>query len=96
MTSIRDIPVDSEPSRLLNLTLQLAVPLRIAEFRQLKPCDRTDRALLAGRKIAEHGDDLQFGGKHCASTFDALVDGLACAAYVPGGIDFNGLHWEVK
>jgi len=78
----------------LAITLQLAVPLHIDELRH---CDDRQRMAIAARcadVVAAHGDDLQYGGKHCAETFNALARGLAVAAYQPGGITFAGaLHW---
>jgi hypothetical protein len=43
--------------------------------------------------IAAHSDDLMYGGKHCAETFNALADALAVGARAPGGVFFRGLHW---
>lgn len=77
----------------LAITLELAVPLHIDKLRR---CDDQQRMAIAQDSadvIAAHGDDLQYGGKHCAETFNALARGLAAAAYQPGGITFAGaLH----
>ena len=90
-------PEPAPPAHLtdvLAITLQLAVPLHIDALR-----DRTDdqRVAIASRcatTISSHGDALQFGGRHCAEAFNALAEGLAVAAYLPGGVTFAGvLHW---
>ena len=87
-TPVPDLPAP------LAITLQLAVPLHIDELRHR---DDRQRITIAGRcadVIAAHGDDLQYGGKHCAAAFNALARGLAAAAYQPGGVTFAGaLHW---
>lgn len=80
----------------LRIALQAAVPLRILEMREWP----MDRVVATAREcapvIASHGDDLQYGGKHTADAFNKLAQGLACMAYVPGGVTFLGDHWEVK
>jgi hypothetical protein len=53
----------------------------------------TDIASVAAERIGSHGDELQYGGKHCAEAFDALAAGLAAASFAPGGVDFLGAHW---
>lgn len=80
----------------LTETLRLAVPLVMTEFR----CTGRSTAWLIGEAkrmatvLATHGDDLQFGGKHCSPAFNALARGLACLALVAdGGATFTGLHW---
>ncbi|REH31071.1 hypothetical protein BCF44_12294 [Kutzneria buriramensis] len=77
----------------LRSTLQMSVPLRMFEMR-----DWADEALHAkagagADAVAHHGDDLMFGGKHCASTFNALTDGLAAAALLVGAVDWLELHF---
>lgn len=78
---------------LLSVSLQAAVPLLIAEMREVSDEHRLQLARRAVDVICEHGDDLQFGGKHCAAAFNAVARGLAAGAYQPGGITFLGLHW---
>ena len=46
--------------------------------------------------VAAHGDDLEFGGKHCKSAFAALARGLAALSFAPGGVRFLGAHWCAK
>ena len=79
---------------LLHATLQLTVPLRIAELRAAP----LDQLLALGQKaadtVAEHGDDLQYGGAHCARARAALTTGLAVAALAAwGGVTWRSLHW---
>lgn len=47
----------------------------------------------AAEVIGSHGDDLQFGGKHCRPAFAALARGLAALSFCPGGVRFMGAHW---
>ncbi|NGO71825.1 hypothetical protein [Streptomyces boncukensis] len=84
----------SPANQLLLDSLSLAVALRIEELRD-RPADQLSAlATTTGQQVAQHGDDLQFGGEHCATTFNALATGLAAAALVAwGGITFCGLHW---
>lgn len=75
-------------------TLELAVPLHMAELRDLPADTLADIAAAAGTTVGCHGDDLQFGGKHCAPTFNALARGLAATALTAwGGVTWQGLHW---
>lgn len=84
----------------LLLTLQVAVPLRIAELEAMPPKLRerlrTEWAREAVDVIAAQGDVLQYGGKHrgqAAGAFNHLARGLAAAAWQPGGVHFAGLHF---
>lgn len=47
-----------------------------------------------GDVIAEHGDSLQYRDTHSAEAFNRLAEGLAAAAYQPGGVSFAGMLWE--
>jgi len=85
----------TEPSQeLLRTSLQAAVPLHIIDVRDWTFEQRRAAAEESAYVIAEHGDDLLYGGKHCADAFNRLALGIACAAYQPGGIRFLGDHWE--
>jgi hypothetical protein len=79
---------------LLRTTLQAAVPLWMHSVRSWSTERRVQEASKCAQVIAEHGDDLMFGGKHTTETFNKLALGIACAAYQPGGITFMGDHWE--
>jgi len=82
----------------LALALAAAVPLEIARLRAL-PEEERAREIKAhtGQAVAvllgEHGDDLLFGGRHCAEAFAALATGLACLAWQPGGVTVFGQHF---
>lgn len=78
---------------LLGISLAAMVPLRIAELADLTDDQRIALADGIPDAIAGHGDDLLYGGKHCAQTWAALVRALAIGAYQPGGITFGDLHW---
>lgn len=43
--------------------------------------------------IVAHGDELMFGGRHCAKTFAAMAFTIAHMAQLPGGVCFAGRHW---
>jgi hypothetical protein len=80
----------------LRIALQAAVPLHIHKIREWTFKQRGDAAAECSQVIAEHGDDLMYGGKHCVDAFNKLALGLACSAYQPGGVTFLGDHWEVS
>jgi hypothetical protein len=87
-------PADDMRTMVLLETLRLAVPLHIDDMRHLDPQHLTRVAQSAAATVGSRGDDLQFGGRHCAEAFNALARGLAAAALVAwGGVTFNGLHW---
>lgn len=76
-------------------TLALTVPLWMWELRNHTDAQRAAIAKRCGAMVAERGDALQFGGKKGAPTqvFNALAEGIAAAAFQPGGITFAGRHW---
>jgi hypothetical protein len=79
---------------ILNISLSAAVPLRMLEVADWSFERRADAAAECSAVIAAHGDDLMYGGKHCADAFNKLALGIACAAHQPGGITIFGAHWE--
>jgi hypothetical protein len=79
---------------ILGLSLDVAVTIEIDRMRRLALDEVLDIARASSDVVAAHGDDLQFGGKHCRETFVALARGLAAASFVPGGIRFLGRRWE--
>ena len=83
----------SQNRELLRICLQAAVPLRIAEIASWPAQRRIETARAQATVIASHGDDLLYGGKHCADTFNAMALGLACMAYAPGGVTFLDDHY---
>jgi hypothetical protein len=88
-------PASHESHPVLLLTLQLAVPLTIAEVADWSFEQREEAAREGAAAVAQHGDDLLYGGRHCAATFNQLALGLAVGAYQPGGVTFANAHWCV-
>ncbi|MFI0822235.1 hypothetical protein ACH4TX_41630 [Streptomyces sp. NPDC021098] len=79
---------------LLQTALLMAVPTEMDKLRPLTPQQRCEIAKQSAGIVAQHSDDLQAGGDHCAQAFTALARGLAAAALTaPGGIDYQGQHW---
>ena len=79
--------------------LQAAVPLWIEKLKGEPFEVISSRALECGQHIAEHGDIILFKSKkkgESAEAFNRLAEGVACLAFMPGGIDIFGLHFEVK
>jgi hypothetical protein len=89
---------------ILATSLELAVPLRVAELAAMTPHgrERTMRewAQASADAVAHRGDSLLFATKPhkgeggTADTFNHLARGLAAAAYLPGGVTFLGRLWE--
>jgi hypothetical protein len=88
----------------LRETLQLAVPLWVAELQLLPPGHREHVAEQwrqeASRVVGEKGDALQFTSKlssrkagPAATAFNALAKGIAALASYPGGVTLLGVHW---
>jgi len=78
----------------LTICLQAAVPLHIAQLRSLPDALAVAAAGRFAEQLGSHGDDLMFGGTHCADTFNTLAAALAVLAFQPGGVDFAGLHFQ--
>ena len=81
---------------LLAITLEAAVPLRIIELRGVPDSERLRLARLAADHIAAQGDNILFRSGRRGETAEAvgwLITGLACAAYQPGGVRFDGIGW---
>lgn len=86
-------------SELLLLSLQIAVPLQIAEIRAKGgPNDfQWEWARDFADELGERGDILQFKGERkgeTATIFSRFAFALAIMAFVPGGVKFAGLHFE--
>lgn len=79
-----------------NVPADERTPEWIAEYERLgaaaeqmdKEAQQTNLGL-----IVAHGDDLMFGGRHCAKTFAAMAFTIAHLARHLGGVEFAGLHW---
>jgi len=84
---------------LLMGTLAVAVPMWIEQLK-LKPWDYIQaRASECAQTVAEKGDIIQFRSKkkgESAAAFNALAEGIACLAFLPGGVKIFGEHWEAK
>lgn len=83
------------PHPLLQAMLPVAVLTALDDVNELTDPERQHLASKSADALAAHGDDLLYGGKHCAETFTALARGLAALAHQPGGVSFAGLHWCV-
>lgn len=79
-------------------SLQVAVPLHIAEIRDWSSEKRLREAKIAADAVAAHGDNILFKSKKAGGTahaFNQLARGLAILAFQPGGVSFAGCHWIV-
>lgn len=82
----------------LKIAMSAAVPLRaetLSHFTLEEIFDHEVNGKLS-QILAEKGDVLQFGGKGCAEAFNALAEGIARLAYVPGGVCFCGLRFQYE
>jgi hypothetical protein len=90
----------TQSSELMRLTLSLAVPLRIGEIQQCggpKDID-WEEARATADVLASNGDILQFGAHKpglVANRMTCLARALAVMAFVPGGVRFAEMHFEV-
>lgn len=80
----------------LMVSLEMAVPLKIADLRRVGEYERTALAGEMAEMVAAHADDLMYGGSSCVPTFAALARGLAALAFKPGGVTFWDRHWCAK
>mgnify|MGYP001196912305 CR=1 FL=1 len=77
--------------------LGAAVQLEILRLRAMPP-EQRQRFIAqhtgqdAARMLAEHGDELLFGGDHCRQVFTEVAATLACLAWAPGGVNVLGMH----
>jgi hypothetical protein len=96
----RKTNVEARDAALLNLSLELAVPLRIEMLRK-HPIGH----ILNQRRLEELADDVACYGDlvmfrkekgQTAEHFNRLAEGLARLAFVSGGVTFNGVHFEAN
>jgi len=83
----------------LRATLQLAVPLWIDQMRGAPWSHIKARAAECATAVASQGDVIMFrSGKkgQTAEAFNRLAEGIACAAFSPGGIKVFGDHYEAR
>lgn len=67
----------------------------IAELRGTGFEERARRAHHCAQVVAEQADTILYGTKgKTAGAFNRLAEGVACAAYQPGGVTVLGLHFE--
>jgi hypothetical protein len=86
-------------SVVLRLALEAAVPLWIERLRGLSWEEIQERARVCAQVVAAKGDVIQFRGSRrgeTAEAFNRLAEGLACAAFAPGGVRFMGLHFDAE
>lgn len=80
-------------------TLEVAVPLRIAELQARGGPKDSDFERVKGytELITGGADGMLFTGNkrgHAAYVFNCVADALSVMAFVPGGVKFAGEHWE--
>lgn len=85
-------------SDLLRLHLSCAVPLQIATYQQ-RP--NALRALLGQREglttlLGTYGEGVSFKTPETRQLIGLLTQALAALAFQPDGVDFLGLHFEVR
>ena len=86
---------ESSKLSLLQATLSVAVPMRIAELRD-KPIEEIlDPEALRSiqTRLAEAREEVLYGGKDGAAGFNALADAVARLAFLPGGVSVFGMHF---
>jgi hypothetical protein len=82
---------------LLVSSLEVAVPVWIERLRteSWESIDRRRPSIV--NMIVAHGDDILYKSKkpgETAAAFNALAEGIAMLAFLPGGIRAFGLHFE--
>jgi hypothetical protein len=81
---------------LLMMSLAPAVLIATDHLSQMAYADVLEIARRSADVVAEHGDDLQFGGRHCQEAFAALAQGIAACSFAPGGVTFRGERWQAS
>jgi hypothetical protein len=78
--------------------LSAAVPLWAEKVRAMTPSQRAERAHVCAAYVAAHGDALIYRSRPgaTAEAFNRLAEGLAVAAFTPGGVTFAGMHFEYE
>jgi len=87
---------ESSKLSLLQATLSVAVPLRIAELRHKPLAEILAPEALSyiQTRLAAAREEVLYGGKYCADGFNAVSDGIARLAFLPGGVTFLGMHFD--
>lgn len=84
---------------LLEIMLDLAVPMWIRQLQHLTPEQRMARARECATVVAEKGDVILYRSSKkgdTANAFNHLAEGIALATYQPGGVTVFGRHWCVN
>lgn len=86
---------------LLRMSVQVAVPLEIAKLKATGGPNKFqwDWTRDFADVLGERGDILQFaeGRKgETATLFVQFVHALAILSFLPGGVEFAGIHFEAK
>jgi hypothetical protein len=82
---------------LLQLSLSVAVPIVIEEVASWSPERRITYCQENVDVITGQGDNLMYKSKkkgETAKVFNVLARCLACLAFQPDGVDFDGMHWD--
>jgi hypothetical protein len=82
---------------LLKLSLEIAVPIWIDQLRNSTFEERAARARRCAEVVGPKGDIILYRSQTKGETteaFNRLAEGIACAAYQPGGIKVFGLRFE--
>jgi hypothetical protein len=87
--------MDRETDALLKMSLSMAVPLWIQEFKQKSWAEIQEIATEGSQFLGEHGDALMYKQKGTtAKAFNYLAKGIAALAFAPGGVNTFGMHFE--
>ncbi len=90
---------DPQRLTLLQMTLSVAVPMWIERLKSKPWSHIVVRSQACAQVVAEKGDVIQFKSAKKGETANAvnhLAEGVACLAFVPGGVTIFGQHFEAK
>jgi hypothetical protein len=76
--------------------LDIAIRLWIEKLADFSPEYRYHRAHVCAQALTglNMSESLHYPMKETAEAFNRLAEGIACAAYQPGGIKCFGLHFQ--
>lgn len=83
---------------LLNMTLSLSVPSQVIKYLANRKLWEADEDVIReiGQTLASHSDELIYKQPGVTSKlFCQLTKALAWSSFQPGGIRFNGFHYEM-
>jgi len=84
---------------LMQGSLSVAVPLWIERLRGLSWEEKQKRVVDVPTLLGEKGDVMLFGGGEkgeAGEVFNRLAEGVAVLAFMPGGVNVFGCHFEAK